>query len=75
MYIPYDPSQQQVLNYGGQNYVSAGIRNTPQGGPPPSATPPVQNMQGSSNYYSGNSANQVFPTNQGSGLQQLHVSK
>lgn len=43
--------------------------------PPPSATPPVQGMQGSSNYYSGNASNAVFPgSNQGSGLQQLHVA-
>ncbi|XP_021950023.1 uncharacterized protein LOC110847393 isoform X4 [Folsomia candida] len=70
IYIPYDPSQ-QVLNFGGQSYVSSGMRNAP----PPSATPPVQGMQGSSNYYSGNASNAVFPgSNQGSGLQQLHVA-
>lgn len=35
----------------------------------------MQGMQGSSNYYSGNASNQVYPgSNQGGGLQQLHVA-
>lgn len=55
--------------------MSSGIRSAPPTGPPPPATPPVQGIQGSSTFYSSNAASQVFPgTNQGSGIQQLHVA-
>jgi hypothetical protein len=60
-----------------QNYLSSGMRAAPgPGGPPPPATPPVQPLQTSSTYYSGNAANQVYHAgpNQGGNLQQLHVA-
>jgi len=57
--------------------MSSGIRSAPgPTGPPPPATPPVQTMQPSSTYYSGNASNQVYHagSNQGGNLQQLHVA-
>lgn len=62
------------MNFG-QNYISSGIRSAPPSGPPPSATPPVQALQATSQYYSSNAGNQVYHgSNQQGNLQQLHVA-